>query len=131
MQLGMALFLLLPVCNMSGKHLSLAIFIGFSKQFRWQVCVRMLFFLWGGELAAGQWMSKGRDTFSACFFGLWQLWFFYVSFDWIFFILAGFIFNFFGVRYCQFCLKVCKLVKKQDRSEVSQSFPCNLIFRLF
>ena len=130
MQLGMALFLLLPVCNMSGKHLSLAIFIGFSKQFRWQVCVRMLFFLWGGELAAGQGMCKRRDTYCLFFWFvavmilLCQLWL-------DFFILAGFIFNFFGVRYCQFCLKVCKLVKKQDRSEVSQSFPCNLIFRRF
>ena len=67
-QLGMALFLLLPVCNMSGKHLSLAIFIGFSKRFRWQVCVRVLFFLWGGELAAGRGMCKGRDHFQCLFF---------------------------------------------------------------
>ena len=48
----------------------------------------------------------------------------FFDFSWVFF-------NFFGVRYCKFCLTACKLVKKQDRSEVSRSFPCNLIFRHF
>ena len=69
----------------------------------------------------GQWAKKG--TLSVLVFLVFD------SYDTFISALIGFsdfsclcFFNFFGVRYCQFCLTACKLVKKQGRSEVFRSF---------